>query len=128
MRIMVTSQISLLVFVGIGIVLPFLVDLVTKRFASGALKSTLLLLLSLISGVLGEFLASLSADNPFDWATAGYASATAFVTGVATFYGFTSPVGISGSSGVIQKSLPAGLGTTTATTAPVEPAAEEPND
>lgn len=108
---MIATQMSLAVFIGLGILLPFLVDLVTKKLASGAVKSSVLLALSLIAGVLTEFLGALTADRPFDWSTAGYGAVTAFITGVAAFFGFLSPFGISGSSGIIQAAVPAGIGT-----------------
>lgn len=106
----INSPLTLLVFILVGLVLPVFVDLVTKRLASGAVKSSVLLFLSLITGVLTEFLASLNAGNDFDWATAGYGAAVTFVLGVVSFFGLTSSLGISGKDGVVQRALPGGIG------------------
>lgn len=106
----INSPLTLLVFVIVGLVLPILVDLVTKRLASGAVKSTVLLALSLVTGVLTEFLASLNAGNDFDWPAAGYGAAVTFVLGVVSFFGLTSSLGISGKDGAVQRALPGGIG------------------
>lgn len=108
--IIVNSPLSMLVFVVVGLVLPVIVDLVTKRLASGAVKSSVLLGLSLITGVLTAFLQSLNAAIPFDWAAAGYGAAVTFVFGVVSFFGLTSSLGISGKNGAIQQALPGGVG------------------
>jgi hypothetical protein len=108
--VVVNSPLTLLVFVVVSLLLPLAVDLVTKRFASSALKSSALLALSLITGVLTDYLAALNANQPFSWATALYAAAVSFVLGVVSFFGLTSPLGISGKDGAIQRALPGGLG------------------
>lgn len=82
-----TGNLSLAVFAVVGLVLPFLVDLVTKKLASGALKQTVLLALSLVSGVLVAFLGSLNTGTSFDWYVAGTGALVTFITGVATFLG-----------------------------------------
>jgi len=108
--VVVNSPLTLAVFVVVSFLLPLLVDLVTKRLASGALKSSVLLALSLITGVLTEYLAALNANQPFDWATALYAAAVSFVLGVVSFFGLAQPLGISGKDGVLQRVLPGGIG------------------
>lgn len=108
--LVVNSPLSLLVFVVVGLLLPLLVDLVTKRLASGAVKSTVLLALSLATGVLTTFLQALNAGQPFDWAAAGYGAAVTFVMGVVSFFGLTSSLGISGKDGMIQRAVPGGIG------------------
>lgn len=109
----VNSPLQLLVFVVVGLLLPLVVDLVTKRLASGALKSTVLLALSLVTGLLTEYLSALNSMQPFDWATALYGAATAFVLGVVSFFGLTSSLGISGKDGAIQRAVPGGIGSET---------------
>src|SRR6476620_10347845 len=108
--IIVNSPLTLLIFVLVGLALPILVDLVTKRLASGAVKSSVLLALSLITGVLTEYLSALNAGQPFDWAAAGYGAAVTFVLGVVSFFGLTSSLGISGKDGAVQRALPGGIG------------------
>lgn len=108
--ITVNSPLSLLVFVVVGLLLPLLVDLVTKRQASAAVKSTVLLALSLITGVLTDFLGALNTGQSFDWATALYGAAVTFVLGVVSFFGLTSSLGISGKDGAIQRAVPGGIG------------------
>lgn len=105
---MVNSNISLLVFFAIGLVIPFLVDLVTKKLAAASVKASVLLALSLISGVLTQFLNATLAGGTFDWVTAGYGAAVAFITGTATFFGFTKPVGLSNATSNVLPSV--GLG------------------
>lgn len=83
----VNSDISLVVFAVVGLVIPFVVDLVTKQLASQALKQTVLLALSLISGVLIEFINTTSQGGVFDWHVAAIGALTTFVTGVATIKG-----------------------------------------
>lgn len=108
--ITVNSPLSLLVFVVVGLLLPLLVDLFTKREASAAVKSTVLLALSLVTGVLTDFLGALNSGSGFDWAAAGYGAATTFVLGVVSFFGLTSSLGISGKDGAIQRAVPGGIG------------------
>lgn len=108
--IVVNSPLSLLIFVVVGLLLPILVDLVTKRLASGAVKSSVLLALSLVTGLLTAFLHAVNAGVPFDWATALYGAAVTFVLGVVSFFGLTSSLGISGKDGAIQRALPGGIG------------------
>ena len=105
-----SSPLSLLLFVVVGLLLPILVDLTTKRLASGAVKSSVLLLLSLVTGLLTEYLSALNGGQPFDWAVALYAAAMAFVLGVASFFGLTSSLGVSGKDGAIQRAVPGGIG------------------
>jgi len=107
--VIINSPLTLGVFVLVGLVLPVLVDLVTNQLASGAVKSIVLLALSLVSGLLTAFLQALNAGIPFDWATAGYGAAVTFVCGVVSFFGLTSPLGISGKDGAIQQAIPRGL-------------------
>ncbi len=105
----VNDNVSLLVFLAVGVVLPFLVDLVTKQLASGALKQTVLLALSLVSGVLVEFITTIQAGGSFDWTTAAYGAVTAFATGVVVFKGLDATP-ILGRTGVISQAVPGGLG------------------
>lgn len=75
-----------------GVLLPILVALVTKANMSSRLRSITLLALTLVSGVLNEWL---STSGGFDWQHAIWASVTTFIIGVATLYGLWKPTGVS---------------------------------
>lgn len=106
----VQSPLALAIFVVISLLLPILVDLATSRLASSGLKSSVLLLLSLITGLLTEFLTSLNNGTTYDWSTALYGAVISFVLGVASFFGLTQPLGVSGSGGAVQRTVPGGVG------------------
>lgn len=76
----------------IGIVLPILVALVTKWSTSSAVKSILLLLLSVLTSFLTEALN----DANFNWQQAVFGTVLTFVVGVASLYGLWRPTGVSG--------------------------------
>jgi hypothetical protein len=90
------------------LVIPFVVDLVTHKLASGSLKQTVTLALSLVSGVLGEFSVAHASNADFNWQTAGYGALTTFITGVAVYRGLNQTKAI-GSDGIINKLIPGGL-------------------
>jgi len=68
----------------IGAVVPVLVGVITRANASAAAKSTLLLTLELVNGVVTDWLAT---PNGFDWRGALVNVVAAWITGVATYYG-----------------------------------------
>jgi len=107
----IDNNVSLLVFVAVGVVIPFLVDLVTKKLASGALKQTSLLALSLVSSLLVEFGKVIAAGGVFDWQTAGYGAITTFIIGVGVYTGL-SRTPVLGRDSVISNLIPGGLGKT----------------
>ena len=86
----------------IGVFIPILVDVVTKRLAHPAVKAAMLVLLAGLSGFLTEWMGAEQADVAFNWTAALLTWLVTFVTGVATFYGFWKPAGISGSAGKVQ--------------------------
>jgi hypothetical protein len=126
----INTPLGLLIFVLVGLLLPLLVDLITKRMSSSAVKSMVLLALSLITGALTEWLAAMNAGVTFDWVSAVYGAAISFVVGTVSFFGLTAPVGLSGFNGSIQKALPGGIGSTAtvaeATLADVDTPATDP--
>ena len=65
-----TTPLGLLLVFVIAVLIPFLVDLITKRFATSGTKSAVLFALTLIAGVVQEALAANNAGEPFDWVTA----------------------------------------------------------
>ena len=92
----------------VATILPAIVAFVTKRFAASQWGAVVLLFLSVISGWLTSLYAV--PDHSFDPKTAAIAIVTTFVTAVATHFGLLKPVKITGSEGVIQKAIPAGVG------------------
>lgn len=74
----------------IGVFIPIVVGLVTKRTTNPAVKSILLLGLSAVSGFLTEFVNSAN----FVWQQALLTSVVTFVIGVATYYGLWTPTGV----------------------------------
>ncbi len=76
----------------IGLAIPLLVALVTKRVASRGLKGVLNLVLSAVGGSAVYLVAK---DGGYD--VEGFVNATlnAFVVSVATYYGVYKPTGVS---------------------------------
>lgn len=103
---------GVLLIAMIAVVIPLVVDLVTKRMASGKLKAIILLALSAVSGFLLEWLNSINLALTFNATAALLTTALTFVLGVGTFFGFTLPVGVSGADGVIAKTVQGGIGHT----------------
>lgn len=76
----------------IGIVLPIIVALVTKKYAdSSKLKAGLLLLLNLLNG----FLTELFGTGEFHFWSAVNGTIISLITGVAALYGLYKPTGVS---------------------------------
>lgn len=94
----------------IATILPAVVAFVTKRYAASQWGAVVLLFLSVVSGWLTSLYAT--PDHSFDLKTAVIAIVTTFITAVATHYGLLKPLMITGSAGVIQRAVPAGIGST----------------
>jgi predicted ABC-type exoprotein transport system permease subunit len=91
----------------IGVVIPLLVALVTKNVSSDRFKSLALLVLTAVGAYLSQLLLS---DGPVNWETVARTALTIGVAAVASFFGFTKPMGIAGSDGVIQRKVSGGFG------------------
>lgn len=96
---MIEFNIDLAQVIGLllGVVLPLLVGLVTKRTTNSGLKAALLAGLALVSNLLTELLASINAGTPFDLGTALITGLGAFVVAVSVHYGLLKPTGVSAS-------------------------------
>ena len=89
----------------VGTVLPILVGISTKKLATGAVKASVLAGLSIVTGLVNG---ALNADGVLTQ-EALVGAGIAWVTAVATHYGFFKPSGISEKVG--EKAFPnAGLG------------------
>jgi hypothetical protein len=79
--ILTTNIATLLITIGVGIVLPWLVALITKESLPPQVKAAILLLLSIAAGVIG----GLVSTPPTTWAQWQQVLLTVFVTFVAAF-------------------------------------------
>lgn len=95
---------------GINVVLPILVALVTNQMASSGLKATLLLFLSAVSGLAVSALDAANGGVPFDWTQAGLTMLSGFAVAALSHFAVLSPLKVSGSNGVIQNRVPRGFG------------------
>lgn len=105
---MVNIDLNWLNVIG-SVVLPTLVALVTKRIASAGLKSLVLALLSVVSGLVQELVL---ANGVFEWRSFAANAFTQFVLAVVVHYGLMKPLGVTGSSGAIAQAVPGGVGGT----------------
>lgn len=128
---MPTNYTALLLYFAIGFILPWLVDLVTKRFANASVKSLLLLVLSLVAGLLANLFDWANTNSGditgFDWQTWLFASALTFASSVVTLFGIGKPTKIQGADGFVAKAVPGGVGTIAAPV-PVAPNVTLPPD
>ena len=85
----------------IGVFLPLLVGLVTKKVTSERTKAVLLAALSAVSGFATEYAQSLGVGT-FDWYPALLTSLATFLMAVGLHYGFWKPTGAADSA---QRSL-----------------------
>jgi len=76
----------------VGVLLPVLVGIVTTKVTSGGVKAVLLALLTAVTGVLTDVLAT---PDGFDLKTSVVNWLGAFIMAVATHFGFLKPAGIS---------------------------------
>lgn len=81
----------------VSFVLPLLVGLVTKASTSSAVKAVLLLLLTAVTNLLSQFLAT---DNGpgFPWGTAILGTVIGFAMAVAAHFGLWKPTGATASA------------------------------
>lgn len=97
------STLQWLVYVA----LPWLVDLVSRRFANGRVKSILLTVFAVVTVLIQE---ALQHGGDFDIPSLIGKFVTALATGFVTHQYVWKPLLITGDSGVIQKTAPAGVG------------------
>lgn len=88
-------------------VLPFLVDLVTRRFADGRIKAGVLTLFAFLTVVLQE---ALEAGGSMSVADLAGKFVTALVTAFVAHQYVWKPLRVTGDRGAIEKAVPAGVG------------------
>ena len=100
---------ELILYIALGFVLPSLVALVTKRLASGQVKSVVLIALSVIGSVLTE-LVQTGLDD-FSWKTTLSRAVTLFYIAVGTHFGILKGA-VTGANGRLAQVVPErGIGT-----------------
>lgn len=90
---MTPEQLALVLNLLVAVIFPIFVGLVTKTTTNPAIKATLLATISLASGVVAQWLASLSSGQPMDWFTAIVTGFGAWAIAIATHLGFWKPTG-----------------------------------
>ena len=91
----------------VATVLPALVALVSKRYATASFKGVLLAALSAVTGVLTSVQMT---GGELDLKVAFTNFIVAFVTAVTVHYGLLKPTGVTGSDGAIAENVPGGAG------------------
>lgn len=89
----------------LGLLVPLIVGVISKRTANQGLKSVLNLLVSAIVGSLAYLAA---ADGGFDFGNFVEQTANAFLSSIVAYYGFLKPTGVAGV--VANKTAGFGLG------------------
>lgn len=84
---------------GINVLLPIAIALVTTRVTSGAAKAVALVALSALSGFMIAWLDAINHGLAFDLSQAGFTALTGLVVAIAGHFGFWKPVGLTGSGG-----------------------------
>ncbi len=88
-------------------VLPVVTALVTARFASGAVKTLVLIALTVISTALqGVF----DDDGLLEWRPFLIATTLQFLMSVGFHFGLLKPTNITGEGGVVATTVPQGVG------------------
>lgn len=90
-------------------VLPFIVDLITKRFADGRIKAGLLTLLAALTALIQE---GIQHNGDFDVPSLIGKFVTALVVAYLTHTYVWKPLRLTGDRGAVLKALPGGVGAT----------------
>lgn len=96
----------------VDVILPAVVALVTAREAHPGLKSTILFILSTLSGSLTSVLQATSSGVPLTWNNVATTVLIGFATAILAHFGVLKPANITGSTGRIATRIPAGVGGT----------------
>jgi hypothetical protein len=111
---------------AIGVVLPFVVALVSSRLSASWFRTIVLLVLSLLAGSITVALA----DDAFTWQEVLDDALVVWPTAILAHYGLWRNFNLTNTSGLIQNTVPGGLGASTAVVEPVVvenvPFAEDP--
>jgi uncharacterized membrane protein (DUF441 family) len=94
----------------VSIVIPLIVGLITKQKASAAVKAYAMVLLNLVAAVLVAFVTAHNNGVGFDWNGALYSFITSAVVSAVAHFAVLKPIGVTGTTGAIQSSVPGGIG------------------
>lgn len=103
------DYVALLVLFLVNVGLPFVVDLVTKRFAATPVKAFTLLVLQLVASMVVGFGATHNQGGVFDWSAAVQGFIVSVIFGAATTFKLHN-LNLIGAQGPVAKTLPGGLG------------------
>lgn len=96
--------------VVVNVALPIVVALVTARVADGSVKALVLLVLASLSSLLTTVLDMQVAGELFDLRQLVLDALVAFAIAVVAHFGMWEPANLTGSAGVVQRAVPAGIG------------------
>lgn len=100
----------------LGAVLPIATALITARFAQSAVKTLVLILLTVISTALQSVLQN---SGDLQWHQFLFTTVFQFLISVGLHFGLLKPINITGESGVVAQTVPAGIGGPSTQTGPV---------
>jgi hypothetical protein len=104
---------------GVNVLLPIIVAIVTRANAAGGVKAVTLLVLSALSGFLIAWLDALNHGLVFDFSQAGFTAVTGFIVAVAAHFSVWKPAGVTGSDGAAAQ-VGIGQGSGAAPVGPVD--------
>jgi hypothetical protein len=88
-------------------VLPLIVAVVTKQLAAGWVKTGVLIVLSVATGVVSQLAAN---DGTFVLGHMLADAGLALLVAVAAHFGVWKPIGLTGSAGALARIVPGGIG------------------
>lgn len=94
----------------VGTVLPLLTALVTLRVASSGFKAVITITLAALTELTRQVVETATATGSTDWGQFLPNTIATFVVATGMHYGLWKPTAVSGSAGLIQTSVPGGLG------------------
>lgn len=111
-EVVYTGQVGAYTIVSavVALIIPILVDVVTKRVASARWKAAALAGLSAVNGFLTEYVHSVDTHIDFHVDTALMTAVMSLVVATAAYVGAWKPLGVSGGGGAVQRALPGGVG------------------
>lgn len=103
---MVTIPLDILNLV-LAAVLPILTALITARFANSAVKTLVLVFLTVISTALQQVFAD---GGDLEWRPFILTTVLQFLMSVGFHFGLLKPTGVTGETGVVAIAVPQGIG------------------
>jgi hypothetical protein len=95
---------------AVSVILPAIVAFVTKQDAHPGVKAIVLLVLSAVTGFVGEWLDAAQHGVAYNFQGGAVAAIMSFSVAVLVHLGLLAPTGVTGSQGAIQRRVPGGIG------------------